>query len=75
MTTVEIAALLFVGGVGFASAVGAYLWVRNRIRLAEELLANGWVCIGCNFITGPVMIPPLQNPNCVPHETAPKGAP
>ena len=33
-------------------------YTRRQVREAKELAEKGWVCIGCDFLTGPIMVPP-----------------
>lgn len=43
--------------VGGLSGVAAYRYAMRRVREAERLQREGWVCIGFTFIGGPVMVP------------------
>jgi len=52
----EIIIFYFLGcAVGFI--LGSY--TKGVLMRADQLSEKGWVCMGWNFITGPVMIPPL----------------
>jgi len=33
-------------------------YANRRVREARDLAALGWICVGCDFLTGPIMIPP-----------------
>ena len=33
-------------------------YTRRRQREARELAEKGWICVGCDFLTGPIMVPP-----------------
>lgn len=43
--------------IGSACSIQAWRYARGQVRKAEELRRQGWVCIGCNFLTGPIMVP------------------
>jgi hypothetical protein len=50
--------ILFGLALGLVAGVGTVRYARRRLREAEALQARGWICVGINFITGPVMVPP-----------------
>lgn len=52
--------IVFVAVIALLPAVLVYRYARRRVREAEELRRRGWFCVGLNFITGPVMVPPTE---------------
>lgn len=37
-------------------------YTRLRIEAANELRRQGWIQVDCNFLLGPIMVPPPREP-------------
>lgn len=56
----EIIIFAFATLVAIAGGVAAHRYAKARVELARELMAAGWVQVGCDFIRGPILVPPPE---------------
>lgn len=56
----EIYIMIFSVALTAALMVPVVRYARRQTAEAERLQRMGWTCVGVDFLTGPIMVPPRE---------------